>query len=272
MYEFDGESLIIADQSAELILHLGNVTSNNINISVLVPHTWASGEQFYYPFDVFVDVKDGYNLYVSDSGNNRILMFYSMQTILLPLKVIDGSANSYDTTVNGLEGPYGIKRDDYGSLYVADLYNQRIMRWTPNATSGVVIVSSDTAGSSSMELCFPSGLFLDTYNSLLYVADTYNHRIQLFNLTGPTPYNGITVAGGNGECNGTHQLNQPCAIWVSKKTGTMYIADSENNRAQHWTKGSAVGVTIVGDPSGMESIDATKLQSSSGLAINADAT
>jgi sugar lactone lactonase YvrE len=273
LYELDGESLIVADQYAPQILHLGNVNSNNTTISALVPSNWSSGVKFYLPADVFLDIDNSYNLYVTDSGNNRIVMFHSMQTVLPPASiVVPGVAGRHSSALNYVEGPFGIKRDNQGNLIISDAYNNRVMLWAPNATSGVMIIGSGKAGNGSMELNFPSGLFLDTYNALLYVTDTYNNRIQLFNLIGSIPYNGTTVAGGNGVGTDNHQLNQPCAIWVSNKTGTMYIVDGNNHRIQRWAKGATAGVTIAGDPNGISGTDATKFNFPTGLAINADET
>jgi len=48
----------------------------------------------------------------------------------------------------------------------------------------------------------------------------------------------------------------------------MYIADTNNNRFQRWTKGAKTVVTIAGDPNSMPGIDATKFQGASAVAIN----
>jgi hypothetical protein len=52
----------------------------------------------------------------------------------------------------------------------------------------------------------------------------------------------------------------------------MYIADTNNNRFQRWTKGAKTGVTIAGDPNSMPGTDATKFQGESAVAINANET
>lgn len=46
------------------------------------------------------------------------------------------------------------------------------------------------------------------------------------------------------------QLNIPIGIYVSRKTGALYIADRDNNRIQRWSLGESQGVTIAGDPGG----------------------
>jgi sugar lactone lactonase YvrE len=273
MYDIDGESLIVTDYGNEQIIHIKNVNSNNSNISVLVPTTWSSGQTFGLVYEMFLDVDNSYNLYVCDSANNRVLMFPSMQYISPPATiVINGMPGVHTNALDKLEGPYGVKRDKQGNLYVTDIYNHRVMFWGPNATSGIMIAGNNTSGNSSMQLSYPNGLFLDTDNSLLYVADTSNNRIQLFSLTGSPPYNGVTVAGNDQVGTASDQLNGPCALWVSNKTGTMYIVDGNNNRIQRWNKGAKIGVTIAGDPNGNAGTTATMLNSPSGITINADET
>ena len=118
------------------------------------------------------------------------------------------------------------------------------MKWPPNATSGILIAGTGIAGSSNNELNQPTALHLDETNSLLYIADCQNHRIQLFYLNGSM--NGTTVAGGNGAGAGSNQLNIPHGLYVSNKTGDIYVADTVNQRIQLWKKGATSGLTIVG--------------------------
>ena len=67
------------------------------------------------------------------------------------------------------------------------------MRWALNATSGVVIAGIGVESSTSMGLSWPADIFLDANNSLLYVADYGNNRIQVFHLNGTSPYSGRTI-------------------------------------------------------------------------------
>jgi sugar lactone lactonase YvrE len=248
------ESLIIADLSAQQVLDMKNVDSNDTTVSVLA-RNWTGGD-----------------LYVSDNRNFRVVLFSSMK-IGNPLpKVVAGVTGRAGSAPNQFSAPMGITLDGQKNLYVADFFNSRIMLWRPNATFGILIIGNGTNGSDSMSLNQPSGIFLDQDNSLLYVADTNNHRIQVFHLTGSPPYNGTTVAGGNGPGSDSHQLNTPTDVWVSKKTGAIYIAEYGNNRIQRWNKGASTGVTLAGSPNGTSGIDSTHLYHPRSLVINADET
>ncbi len=200
------------------------------------------------------------------------MLFYSMQTINPSPKAIAGVTGSCGTTPNKLHGPKGIFLDSEKNLYVADTSNNRIMRWAPNATSGILIAGQNMTGNNSMSFNVPVGIFIDENNSLLYVADANNHRIQLFKLNGTPPYNGTTVAGGNGPGSGSHQLNHPRAVWVSSKTGAIYIADTSNNRIQRWNQGATTGVTIAGSPNGITGTDATSFNAPYNLILNSNET
>ncbi|CAF4360410.1 unnamed protein product [Adineta steineri] len=148
------------------------------------------------------------------------------------------------------------------------------MFWPPNALNGTIIVGhiSGINGNTSMDLDTPLGIALDEHNSWLYVADSNNHRIQRYTLTDTWPCNGTTVAGGNGSGPRSNQLSYPSYIKISNKTGTLYIADSGNNRIQRWDQGATEGVTIAGDLNGNLGSNDTMFNSPQGLAINHNET
>ncbi|CAF4717960.1 unnamed protein product, partial [Rotaria socialis] len=57
---------------------------------------------------------------------------------------------------------------------------------------------------------------------------------------------GIVVAGGQGKGNALTQLHWPNGIFVDT-LGTLYVADSNNNRVMRWTQGDKTqGAVIVG--------------------------
>jgi sugar lactone lactonase YvrE len=86
------------------------------------------------------------------------------------------------------------------------------MFWAVNATSGILIAGAGVSGDGPDQLQNPTGIYLDEQNSLLYVADTSNHRRQLFRLNGSSPHNGTTVAGGNGLGSDSNQLFGPIEV------------------------------------------------------------
>jgi len=92
------------------------------------------------------------------------------------------------------------------TLYCSILSQHKVVKKSLNDSSSTMttVAGNGSYGSTSNLLNSPFGIFVDT-NFDLYVADSYNHRIQLFRL-GQT--NGITVAG-NTSPNLTISLDNP---------------------------------------------------------------
>ncbi|CAF4226025.1 unnamed protein product, partial [Rotaria sordida] len=55
-----------------------------------------------------------------------------------------------------LPNPYGVVVDQLGTVYVADLGNNRIMRWPKGATQGSVIVDGNSKGEQLSQLNRPA--------------------------------------------------------------------------------------------------------------------
>jgi sugar lactone lactonase YvrE len=180
------------------------------------------------------------NIYIADSYNFRVMLWRqnSPTGILVAGTGIPGGAMNTFSTLGRLAV------DSMGNLYVSDSYNHRVMKWAPNATSGTLVAGNGVAGNGSQQLNVPCGIYLDEYNSYLYIADSNNHRIQRYYLGGTL--NATTVAGGNGPGTSNNLLNVPRGVYLSKKTGAMFIADFNNNRIQRWNPGATSGVTIAG--------------------------
>ena len=76
--------------------------------------------------------------------------------------------------------PLGIFVDPFGSLYLSDQGNDRIMRWRKGATEGSIIAGRER-GAQSDQFHNPIDLSLDLHGNL-YVVDERNHRVQRFSL------------------------------------------------------------------------------------------
>ncbi|CAF1672158.1 unnamed protein product, partial [Rotaria magnacalcarata] len=56
---------------------------------------------------------------------------------------------------------------------------------------------------------------------------------------------GIVLAGGQGEGDALTQLYHPNGLFVDT-LGTLYVADSRNDRVMRWTQGAKQGTVVVG--------------------------
>jgi hypothetical protein len=263
-----GETVIVTDQHHNQVVQLRNMDSILKNASVLVDLA-SVNDNFNKPTDVFLDTNHlRNNLYVVDSSNDCVWLFSSTQSLSPQPTVAAGVLNSPGSTVYKLDTPRGAWVDSQENLYVLDTKNHRVILWAAHATSGVMIAGSGSGGSSSWNLKNPLGLFFDEAHSHLYVADTDNHRIQLFIMIGTPPFEGITVAGGNGAGADADQLEKPSSLWVSSRTGFIYVSDTRNNRVQRWRRNETSSVTVAGDSSGSAGSDDMRLDTPAGLVVN----
>jgi len=144
------------------------------------------------------------------SGNVMSTAFIQGDGIGPQVTFLPGMESTITTDVSG---PGGIAVDGAGDLYIADTYNNRVLKET--LSNGVY--SESTLSTSS--LSSPAAVALDGSGSL-YVLDSGNSRVLK-----ETPESGgyveTTVP--------TSALNYPGGLTVDA-SGNLYIADTGNNR------------------------------------------
>ncbi|MFZ3213647.1 MAG: hypothetical protein WA188_19250 [Terriglobales bacterium] len=98
------------------------------------------------------------NLWVGDSGNNRVLQFMPPFANGMSATLVLGQASfttsAAATTQSGLSAPFGIAFDSSGALVVADSGNNRTLLFTPsfsnNQNAAFVIGQADfTTGTAA---------------------------------------------------------------------------------------------------------------------------
>lgn len=113
-----------------------------------------------------------FSIYITDRLNNQIQKYDLRQQPRL-------------TTVAGwnqLNNPNGIQLDPTGKhMFIADTGNHRILLWMNGTRQGQVIAGTDQAGSNAFQLNSPTQIQFDAKFNL-YVADTFNSRVQRFDL------------------------------------------------------------------------------------------
>jgi sugar lactone lactonase YvrE len=150
------------------------------------------------PAGIVVDVSG--NLLISDRGNHRIRK-------VDPNGVITTIAGNGTSGFSGDGGPAtqaqinvasGLAVDTAGNLYIADQYNHRIRKVSPNgniatvAGNGTFGFSGDDGPATSASLAFPRGVAVDTAGNL-FIADNGNSRIRKVTAGGV-----ITTIAGSG--------------------------------------------------------------------------
>jgi sugar lactone lactonase YvrE len=133
--------------------------------------------------------------------------------------------------VAAFASPYGVAVDAAGTLYVADTYNHRVCKISPQGA--VTVLAGSTQGfsdglGSAAQFNSPTGVVVDG-EGRVFVADAGNNRIRCI-----SPLGAVTTVAGDkqGYLNGTRVMasfHNPYAVAVAPD-GTLYVADTSNNR------------------------------------------
>ena len=193
--------------------------------------------ELYGPAGVAVDSAG--NLYIADSGNQRIRKVDSTGTIttIAGTGEFGFSGDGGPAVEAELYGPAGVAVDSAGNLYIADSGNRRIRKIDSTGTittiagTGEFGFSGDGGPAVEAEFRNPYGVAVDSAGNV-YIADTGNRRIRKIDSTGTI----TTIAGpgefgfsGDGGPAVEAELRNPYGVAVDS-AGNVYIADSRDHR------------------------------------------
>jgi DNA-binding beta-propeller fold protein YncE len=125
--------------------------------------------QFIAPNAVAVD-KDK-QIYVTDSGNNRVEVFDKAGKFI---KIINGSKDGKGAPI--FVNPRGVAVDSEGTVYVVSNMSHNIYAYGSDGKEERVLGGM---GTDNGQLYLPNGLFIDEQDTI-YVTDTINQRVSVF--------------------------------------------------------------------------------------------
>jgi hypothetical protein len=263
----DGTKLYVAEYGNHRVLIFNAVpTSNNASANVVVGQADMTsgfanqGTGFVTAYGLSsprVVYTDGTKLYVSDPGNNRVLIYNTIPTSNnAAASVVVGQASMTASSANQggtaqaytVSGSYGVHTDGT-KLYIGDTGNNRVLIYNTvptsnNASANVVIGQASMTAASANQggttqaytLSAPRSVYSD--GTTLYVSDYGNNRVLIYytipasnnasanvaigqaNMTGGTANQGGTVAGNT--------IYNPSCIYARDRH--LYIADNYNQR------------------------------------------
>ncbi|HUB31886.1 MAG TPA: hypothetical protein VMA31_02620 [Bryobacteraceae bacterium] len=228
------------------------------------------------PYKMVIDYSQTpYALYVSDTNNNRVLVWKDSTAFRNgdPADFVIGQPTLYTAAPNidtqaaatpsstSLSGPAGLALNPYsGDLYVADSGNNRVLHYprpvaqtgriTPDAVIGQVdFTTSTSAAVTASSLNNPTGLAFASSGDL-FVADTGNNRVLEFPSGAGTGASAIRVYGQpnmNSSVKSTQAtaqtLTAPHGLYIDS-AANLYVVDSGNGRV------AVFAYTVNAPPSG----------------------
>lgn len=219
------------------------------------------------------------NLWVADSGNNRILRFaaatlnspapVSADTVIGQADFLSGAANGGSAvSASGLSAPVGLSFDAQGNLYVADFGNSRALRFpaplgpsNPNAAATAVWGQPNFAtrgtgqAASATSMGGPLGVAVDNSGNL-YVAIPSDNRVLVFptatpigaaatSVYGQSSFTSTTANAGVAPLSSGSSLSSPAEVKIDP-SGNVLVADSGNNRVLQFPSGSKTATRVWG--------------------------
>jgi uncharacterized protein (TIGR03437 family) len=202
------------------------------------------------------------NVYIADPNNHRVRRVNGAGVI----QTVAGtgfpgfSGDGGPAAQARLNAPYGVAADPAGNVYIADLGNNRVRKVSPDGviTTAVGTGQAGSAGDGgtalTAQLNAPRNVAVDGFGGL-YIAEFSGHRIRLVTPDGLIQTfagTGSSGSAGEGVAATSAQLSFPAGIAVDF-TGTLYIADSSNQRIRRVFAGlmTTVALPALNTPTGV---------------------
>lgn len=164
------------------------------------------------PFGLAVDSKG--NIWVSDTGNNRIQEFNEKGEYVSQFGK-EGSGNGE------FKAPKGIAIDPSGNIWVVDSGNNRVEKFN---SKGEYLTQFGEKGTGEAQFSSPAGMTFSGTNA--FIVDSGNNRVEKFALNTVPKY--LAQFGEAGTGNG--QFQSPTGVVV--EASRIWITDTGNNRVE----------------------------------------
>jgi sugar lactone lactonase YvrE len=132
--------------------------NNNMSLLTIAAGTGCPGstsDMLDQPFGIYVDAN--FNLYVADTGNNRIQLFFDGK--------LNGATYVGNTTATALNRPTSVILDADNYLFIVDSGNQRIVRFRSNVFECIIGCTTQSC-SQPGQLCDPLTAIFDSLGNI----------------------------------------------------------------------------------------------------------
>jgi len=226
----------------------------------------SGDDQFSLPWGIAINKTSG-NVYVSDTGNNRIEEVSSAGEFVQAFGwgVADGKAElevcktackagKAGSEPGQLDEPMGLTVDSHGDVWVANVGSSHVEEYSE---AGVFISQVGSHGSGNGQLSEPRGITVD--EGELYVTDTGNDRVEEFAPNGSY----LAQFGSKGSKGG--QLSEPTGIAANATSGDLFVSDAGNERVEEFSPAGKYLAEF-----GTYGAEKNEFHDPTGIAINAE--
>lgn len=226
---------LLLSSSQPATKRLGGPVAGLEPLAVLIGPGRGSKPLFDRPLDAAWG-KDG-RIYVADSGNNRIVVFSADGTFIREFgsfgvaKPAPGAKATWHP--GDLNFPIGIDADAAGNVYVADFYNDSVSVYDPNGKfqfrfpDPAKPVGKGSSGQGGGGIAVTD---VEVAGDKVYATDTW--QVTVFSKEGRLLRQFGKPGTGRGD------MDHPNGV-AAAKDGTIYVADSNNNRLSAYTPSGA---------------------------------
>ncbi len=192
----------------------------------------ATIAQLNQPSGVAVDSSG--NIFIADSGNNRVRKVAGGIITTAAGNGTAGFAGDSGPAISAELGqPLAVTLDPSGNLYIADSGNSRVRKVagvtiTTIAGNGTPGFSGDKGSATVAQIRNPSGLSFDSSGNL-FIADTGNNRVRKVASGTITTVAGNGTAGFTGDNAAATAAELYAPVGVAANAGNLYIADTGNS-------------------------------------------
>lgn len=198
------------------------------------------------------------NAYLSDTDHHLIRRIDAkgVITTIAGVGVAGFSGDGGLAAAAAVNLPYGVAADLVGNVYIADLGNQRVRRIAPDGTmstvagTGVKGSLGDGGLATNAQLMSPRNVAVDAAGNL-YISEFEGHRVRRVTPDGKiSTIAGTGIAGfrGDGGLAVNAQIGFPAGLTVDR-VGTVYLADSQNQRIRKIVPGGMISTVVGGTQS-----------------------
>jgi sugar lactone lactonase YvrE len=267
-----GGKVYVSNTGANVLAALANGATTAVagSLSAFGEHGdggQAASATLYRPGGTAADAKG--DVFIADSGDNVVREVTAAGVI----RRIAGTGTAglgvagpagFPATLSSLDRPQAVAVNAQGVVFIADTYNNRVVKVTPQgqvtavAGDGKAGYSGDGRLAAFAELNEPTGVAVDAKGDL-YIADSANNVVRLVDaktgiittvagdFAADKASDGLGGFSGDGGPATSAQLNDPQGVAVDG-AGDLFIADTFNNAVREVTPAGTISTVVNAAP------------------------